>query len=433
MNSELLNTISEQVYRLLVGRHLVREDLQRLVFQVVPLEDRMVCIFNPAVVNGVALMQQRAELVRLLGQALGRRKVVFGVSPESAVCYAQIGYIPRQRQRLEMVALDLTAQPGALHLPIGTAATGPLWLPLSEMDSVLVGGTRRMGKTRLLHGFIQALLHGGQAYLWLWDGKDGVEFGRYSGRTEVNVVTNLAEAFGGIQAEMARRKDLFQIHGVSSLPEYRRATGEQLPALVLIVDEAAMVGADDQDALAKLIAIGGAFGVHPIVATQRPDAEAVKGLVRSNLATRIALPVPTHHESQIVLGRPGAERLPREPGWLLLEWGARLIRARAFRVELEEQRPGSVSRGSLMTADEQRVAAAVQSAGGWFRVKDIAQRSGVSERQVNLFAKRWERLGWLTPVQRDERGHTLGRRVASRTAFWRSVDLVDSVDLEVEA
>jgi len=257
VTSDLLKAISEQVYRLLVQRRLVGEDVKRLVFQVVPLDDRMVCIFNPAVVNHVALMQQRAELVRLLGQALGRRKVVFGVSPEAVVCYAQIGYAPRQRQKLEMVALDLGAQPGPLHLPIGMTVNGPVWLSLTEMDSVLVGGTRRMGKTRLLHGFIQALLHGGGAWLWLWDGKDGVEFGRYRGRLGVHVLKDLAEAFQSIQGEMSKRKVLFQGSGVSSLSEYERVSGESLPKLVLIVDEAAMVSSGDQDALAKLIAVGG--------------------------------------------------------------------------------------------------------------------------------------------------------------------------------
>jgi hypothetical protein len=48
---------------------------------------------------------------------------------------------------------------------------------------------------------------------------------------------------------------------------------------------------------------------------------------------------------------------------------------------------------------------------GWFRVREIANRIGESRDWVGSLAKRWERMGYLTPVQRNEKGHPQGRRL----------------------
>jgi hypothetical protein len=86
------------------------------------------------------------------------------------------------------------------------------------MDSVLIGGSRRMGKTRVIHGFIQALIRGRQAELLLWDGKNGVEFGRYAGQPHTKVIPaeGLPEVLSDLSGEMVRRQALFQQTGVAT-------------------------------------------------------------------------------------------------------------------------------------------------------------------------------------------------------------------------
>ena len=403
--------IAHTTARLLVNENLVSPKAQGEVFWVLPLGRRAVLVFDP-----LALRKPEAVLTprfkHRLSTALGGVRVV---ATNHRGVFLQVGYRREAQVRLESHPLDLSKQPGPLHVPIGLTKTGELWLPLPEMDSVLIGGTRRMGKTNLLHTWIQALLQGEQAQLFLWDGKGGVEFGRYADRATVE--DDLGIIVARLSGELARRKALLRASGHPSIAEYNRATGDRLPLLVLVVDELAQVPEDVQDALARLVAVGGAFGVHPVLATQRPDAQAVQGLLRSNLSTRIALPVPTRHESQIILGRTGAESLPKVPGRLLLTWNARLIEAQACRAKLPDPRPlpkdgeGSGPAPSVLTPREQALVRAAMAHGGWFRVRAIAQTAGESRDWVNRVAQRWERMGYLTPVQRDAQGHPLGRKV----------------------
>ena len=53
--------------------------------------------------------------------------------------------------------------------------------------------------------------------------------------------------------------------------------------------------------------------MHPVFATQRPDAKTLSGVARTNLGTRIALPVPDGGSSRTILAQVGAENLPARP------------------------------------------------------------------------------------------------------------------------
>ncbi len=403
--------IADRTARLLVNTGLLDNQPRREpAFYVLPREERVILIFDPLLKDADRILSQKFQ--HHLGTALGGRRIV---ATNSRGIYLQIAYWPPPVTALEPRPLDLTEQPGPLHVPLGLTQRGPLWLPLPQLDAVLIGGSRRMGKTRLLHGWIQALLHGGQAQLILWDGKQGVEFGRYAGQEQVTVANNVNEGLALLTQEMARRARLFQVAHVPALPEYVTATGDRLPALALILDEVAFIPEGAQEALADLVSRGGAFGIYPILATQRPDAEAVKSLVKANLSTRIALPVPAHQDSQVILGRTGAEKLPKEKGRLLLTWEGRLVEVQAFRVEIPEA-GASIEEDAaptvLLAAAERRlVQVAVEELDGQFNINALVASTGESRRWIRKVAQRWEAQGWLTPVQRDPQGHKVGRRV----------------------
>jgi len=399
--------IATAAARLLENEKLVLPQIKE-AFWVLPLGKRAVLIFDPlALKKPEEIVSPR--FVHRLSTALGGVRVV---PTNHRGIFLQVAYRRAPSVKLESRPLDLSRQPSPVHVPIGITKTGELWLPLPEMDSVLIGGTRRMGKTNLLHTWIQALLAGKRARLFLWDGKGGVEFGRYAGQAVV--ANDLASVVGELSAEMNRRKGLLRQTGYTSIAEYNRREHDKLPLLVPVVDELAQVPDDLQDALSRLVAVGGAFGIYPVFATQRPDAQAVQGLLRSNLSTRIALPVPTRHESQIILGRTGAEKLPKTPGRLLIVWNARLIEAQAFRAQLPPipvPASGREEKASVLTPRELALAQAAVEQDGWFRVRQLAAATGESRDWVNKVAKRWERMGYLTPVQRDGQGHPLGRKI----------------------
>lgn len=273
-------------------------------FVVWPNPTRAVLIFDPLIVNDAQV--SRPDFARRLAEHLHRRAVV----SNGSYLFIQIAYTPGlthlESSLPERVLLDLTTRPGGrLMLPLGVGRRGPLWLSLPDMDSVLVGGTRRMGKTTLLHAWILALVTGEspeRVRLILYDGKDGIEFGRYAGLRHVEALAHsgaeLAGILGHLRGELVQRSRSLRQHGVRNVAEL--PVDARPPYLVLVMDELASAletpGVDE--ALRDLVARGGAFGVLPVLATQRPESAAVSGFLKCNLATRIALPVPDVADSR---------------------------------------------------------------------------------------------------------------------------------------
>jgi len=295
---------------------------------------------------------------------------------------------------------------------------GPLWLSLVEMDAVLIGGARRMGKTNFLHGWIAALLQGGEARLMLYDGKGGVEFARYRGAPRCQVIEDsLGDALGELFAEMNTRFDALKAANAANLAEYNagRGAGERIERIALIVDELAYALQEPgvEEVLVDLTGRGGAVGIHPILATQRPSSDVVTPRLKGNLVTRIAFAVPDRASSMVVLDRAGAESIAKTPGRLLLMHGARLIEAQAFQVSsqgiVDRERVSALASPRLSEREMRIAQAAI--ARGRFVIREIAEATGETLEYVNDVAKKWQLLGYLTEVKRNEHGHRIGREI----------------------
>lgn len=400
--------IAGRVRRVLLAQNAITDDG---IVHVWPREDRAVCIVDPlGIVNIDRLLSDR--MLHHITAACQGRRVVFS---NHRGAFIQVAYHPEPHVELTAKPLDWTQQSSPLHVPIGMTRRGPCWLSLAEMDAVLIGGARRMGKTRLLHAWIQALARGQKARLFLWDGKNGLEFGRYANLPGVTVANDLRDALAPILAEVQQREIVFRSLGVTSLAEHNARSNAPLPALVLVIDEAAFVPEEAEPVLVDLVARCGAYGIHPILATQRPDAQQLRGLLRANLSTRIALPVVSRIESQIVLGQSGAEKLAKQPGRLLLSWRAQLTEAQAFAIEMNDatSTPETMPITRLTEDEAKCVRTAAKDCGGFFKIKELVALTGLSRDFVLDLAKRWELIGWLTPVQTNDRGHRIGRRISA--------------------
>jgi len=322
--SNFSNVLAYKTLNLLTERKALLYD-DGTAFYLWPLADRAVIVFDA---DEIDLSKVNSGFVHDLSSRLQGRRVV---RTNSRGVFLQVGYnVPPALMDLNELPLDLGAQPTPLHIPIGTTPHSALWLDLVGADSILIGGSRGMGKTGMIHGWIQALLNGGQAEVRAWDGKGGSEFGRYADRPRFQLLSNLEASLRELIEESNRRRLILTRSGYPNAKVYNEQGAEQMQPIALVVDEAALVKESMRPLLKELVERARDTGVHPIFGTNNPQQSQL--VVKANLVTRISLAVPTLSASVMVLGFSGAEKLPRQRGRGLIERNARMIEFQAFRV-----------------------------------------------------------------------------------------------------
>jgi hypothetical protein len=329
----MTNNFAQQVaYKTLtlLDERRARVDLNAVSFYVWVRPDRLVVIFDP---NAVDLRKLNDEFAHGLSTRLQGRIVK---RTNSRGMFLQVGYdIPMMLGDLSVADLDLSKQKSPFEMPMGMSARGEMWISLLEGDSFLVSGSRGLGKTGLLHGWIQALLAGGKTDVYAHDGKRGVEFSRYMGAEHFHMVMNLADTLRRLSEEAMKRRRILLSSGHANIVSYNEANpNEPIKPIALFVDEAALTNDEEKASLVEIVERERDTGFYPILATNRPEAAAL--LVKTNLVTRICFPVPSWNASQMVLGMNGAESLPKIQGRGLIVFKARVTEFQSFRVEYPE-------------------------------------------------------------------------------------------------
>lgn len=401
MNRFLIEHICHRTIGLMRRKKLIVEIAGRKVFYAWPREDRLILVCDPEMITSQTKLLG-PEFKHDLSTILSGRLVV---QTNSVGILLQIAYDPPPaKQALRSEILDISQQPSPLHIPIGCTRNGPFWISIEEADSILVAGRRRMGKTRIIHGMVQASIHGGQAELYLRDGKGGMEFSRYSKHSCVHLAQdNFRKTLIDLQTEVNRRQRvLFEI-GVTSIVEYNELHPEsRMAVLVLVVDEIAHMPSDCRPILSDLIGRCGAYGIYPILGTSYPGHKEIGALIKANIGLKISLPVPTQSESRVILGIKGAEDLPNIKGRMLFEYNARLIEAQAFIVNLPD---GNSYSGPRLYGIEIDIANYAFDSQLPLSIDLLKQTYNISKWNAEKLLKQWESRGWLEkdPNQKNAR------------------------------
>ncbi len=196
---------------------------------------------------------------------------------------------------------------------------------INKLPHLLIAGTTGSGKSVCTNSIITSLLYKAtpeEVRLIMVDPKM-VELGIYNGIPHllIPVVTDPKKAAGALQwavTEMMKRYRTFSEVGVRKLEEYNalasRTEGmEKMPFIVVLIDELAdlmLVAAKEvEESICRVAQMGRAAGMHLVIATQRPSADVITGLMKANIPSRIAFAVASAMESRIILDTQGAEKL----------------------------------------------------------------------------------------------------------------------------
>ena len=197
---------------------------------------------------------------------------------------------------------------------------------IAKLPHLLIAGTTGSGKSVCMNSLIVSLLYKAkpeEVRLIMVDPKM-VELGGYNGIPHllIPVVTDPKKAAGALQwavTEMMKRYRLMSDAGVKDLESYNKLCGnsseglEPLPQIVVVIDELAdlmLVAAKEvEEAICRVAQMGRASGIHLVIATQRPSADVITGLMKANIPSRIAFAVASAMESRIILDSMGAESL----------------------------------------------------------------------------------------------------------------------------
>lgn len=257
--------------------------------------------------------------------------------------------VPNPRRQIVKISellgsQDFEKSKAVLPLSLGKRITGePFVVDLAKMPHLLVAGTTGSGKSVGVNSMILSLLYKfepAKLRLILIDPKR-VEFAYYEDIPHLlcPVVDQMQEAKHALQwcvKEMERRYKLAHSIKVRNIESYNdkvreaKKNGsplmntlaanagetvelEELPYIVVVVDELADLLMVDkkgvEESLIRLAQKARAAGIHLILATQRPSADVLSGLLRTNIPSRVAFQVATGSDSRIILDQTGAENL----------------------------------------------------------------------------------------------------------------------------
>ena len=228
-----------------------------------------------------------------------------------------------KRQVLE--STEFTTHPSTTAFAVGKDISGKNIVGnISKLPHVLIAGTTGSGKSVCTNSLIVSMLYKStpEEVRFIMVDPKMVELAPYNGIPHllIPVVTDPKKAAGALQwsvVEMMKRYRLFSEAGVRDIANYNKHCAEigeaTIPQVVIVIDELAdlmlVASKEVEESICRVAQMGRAAGMHLVIATQRPSADVITGLMKANIPSRIAFAVSSAMESRIILDASGAEKL----------------------------------------------------------------------------------------------------------------------------
>ena len=343
----------------------------RLDAQVVEIDTGpVITMFEIRLAAGIKVSQV-ASLSNDIARALKAPAVrVVAPIPGKNTVGIEVPNVDKEKVRLRELINLAGAKAQKMRLPvfIGKDASGAALLAdLTTMPHMLIAGTTGSGKSICINSMIASFLmtkKPDEVKLILVDPKM-VEMSQFKEIPHLMspIITDMNRAEQILDWAVTKMEERYEILAearVRNIATYNKLGEEEIvkrfmpstddekakipvkmPYIVVVIDELAdlmMTSAKEvEHHLARLAQKSRAVGIHIIVATQRPEAKVVTGLIKSNMPCRIAFRVASRMDSRIVLDQNGAEVLMGQGDMLFLPPGsAKLIRAQGTLLEDDE-------------------------------------------------------------------------------------------------
>jgi DNA segregation ATPase FtsK/SpoIIIE-like protein len=270
------------------------------------------------------------------------------------------------RMRPILESPDFRKKNWALPLILGRDSVGhPLVADLAPMPHLLIAGTTGSGKSVCVNSIILSMMilrRPHEVKLILVDPKQ-VEMTDFKDIPHLlcPVVTDMKLAAGVLTWAVQKMEERFEKMaklGVRNLATFNKMSREDrlaklpageppedfmdpMPYIVVVVDEFAdlmmVAGKEIEQAVQRLAQKARAAGIHVILATQRPSADVVTGIIKANFPCRICFQVKSRIDSQIVLETTGAQKLAGKGDMLYMGPGtSALTRAKGVYIADDE-------------------------------------------------------------------------------------------------
>ena len=250
-------------------------------------------------------------------------KIIYGKSKSRVLVYA----VSAQTSLPELLCWsDSYLSPDSFVLTLGESLTGPVTVNLAHIPHILLGGSTGSGKSVLLKLLLMQTVEKG-AEVYIADFKGGVDFPKVWHEKCRMCFTeeDLRYILDQLAAVLEYRKSAFKALGCPNIDAYNETTEQPLPRLIFACDEVAEMldktGADNErkkllsqieSMLSTIARQGRAFGIHLILATQRPDATIIPGQIRNNMDFRVCGRADSVLSQIILDNTSAAEQIPKD-------------------------------------------------------------------------------------------------------------------------